>query len=119
MTVAICTNCGARKVGALTACHQCGFDPETAEDQAKALMLSDHNMTPEQLEMISQKIRAGEPPQFDEAACTTLAEDIRQHPELMRMPLGCVVIPWVLIALVVLLGIAVVVLYFFPNLIAL
>jgi hypothetical protein len=118
VTVAICTNCGASKLGALTACQQCGFDPETPEDKAKALMLSDHNMTPEQLELMSQKIRAGEPPQFDEADCTSLAEQIRQDPELMRMPLGCVVIPWVLIALALLLGMAVVLLYFFPKLIS-
>jgi hypothetical protein len=37
---------------------------------------------------------------------------------LMRMPLGCVVIPWVLIALALLLGMAVVLLYFFPKLIS-
>ena len=81
MTVAVCIRCGARKKGALSTCDWCGFDPQTSEDQAKAILLSDRNMTPEQLEVVSQKIEADERPEFDEAACDELAEYIRQHPE--------------------------------------
>jgi hypothetical protein len=98
-------------------CRECGFEPETPEDKAQALMLSDHNLPPEQLEVVSQKIKSGERPALDEAACIDLTEEIRQHPELMKMPLGCVVIPWILMTLMVLLVIAVAAV-FFPKLIA-
>ena len=52
MSRAICICCHAQKKGALTPCLKCGFDPQTLEDQARSLMLSDHNLgetSPEEL----------------------------------------------------------------------
>src|SRR3954451_14423021 len=109
MTIAVCTRCGAKNVGAFTACRACGFDPETPEEMARSLLLSDHNLPRDQLEAVARKIRAGEPIPFDEAACAGLAEDLRRHPEWIEVPLGCTIIPWVLVILMALLAIAVLV----------
>jgi len=106
MTLAVCTRCGAGKVGAFSACPGCGFDPETPEDKAKALLWSDHNLPPDRLESIRRSVQAGDPPPFDEAACAELAELIRRHPDVLKMPVGCVLIPWILTGLMLALAAA-------------
>lgn len=84
MTLAICIKCGNQKHGALTPCLECGFDPSSPQDQTKSVALSDHNLTPEELAAVGQRIQAGEPLDFDEASINEMAEFIR-----MCLPVNC------------------------------
>ena len=76
MTLAICLRCGAEKVGAFTSCLRCGFTPETSEDQAKSIMLSDHNVAAAELKQVSQQIQAGQQPTFNEADLKEMSDEI-------------------------------------------
>jgi hypothetical protein len=65
LTVAVCLNCGELKYGSWVPCQNCGFNPETDEDVTKSLIVSDHHHSKEELEGISNKIKAGEEITFD------------------------------------------------------
>jgi hypothetical protein len=65
MTVAVCLKCGTMKCGAFTPCSECGFDPETDEERAKHLMVTDWYFAEEDLKGIAEKIQAGEEVTFD------------------------------------------------------
>ena len=100
MTLAICWKCGSRKVGALTACANCGAFPVDPHDKATSLLLSDHYQDRAALDSIGESIARGEPPQFDETEFAQLLSVMREEP---RMPWGCVVAVWTPIVLLALL----------------
>ncbi len=110
MTLAICIRCGGEKIGAFTACARCGFVPETPEDKARSLGLSDHNLTAEELRAVAERIEAGDPPSFDEASVRQLAEGIAQLPP-MKTPLGCLLAVWLPVAVMLILLVAVIVVF--------
>ena len=58
MTVAICLQCGARKIGALVRCLSCGYEPKDEEDKAKSVFLSDHYLSNEDLCNVSEQIKS-------------------------------------------------------------
>ncbi len=60
MTTAVCIHCGAMKFGALTPCTKCQFCPETPEDKAKSIVLSDHYVEEEELQRLAERIKAGQ-----------------------------------------------------------
>lgn len=60
MTVAICIRCGSKKHGALTPCPKCSFNPTENTDKAKAMILTDHLQSVEDLERIAERIRTGQ-----------------------------------------------------------
>ncbi len=70
MTAAVCLKCGCLKIGAFTECPDCGFSPETEDDQTKALALTDWSLGWDELNRISEKriaetphiVRAVRPP---------------------------------------------------------
>jgi hypothetical protein len=68
MTRAVCLNCGEFKFGAFNECQNCGYRPDNPEQQAKHLLVTDHYRSPEELDQISKKVKAGEPLVFDPAA---------------------------------------------------
>ena len=78
---AVCAKCGAFKAKALGKCESCGLLPASAEDQARALMLSRAfdvgeeviGMSPAQLELVAHEIQAGRPHQFDSASVARIA----------------------------------------------
>ena len=115
MTVAVCSRCGARKLGALTRCVACGALPETPVEKAHALLMSDHYASAEQLAEASEAIRAGREPALDPAAVDQLAEEIRRAPDDEKLPLGCAIIPWILIGATVLMAALVVVLWYLNS----
>ncbi len=83
MTAAVCIKCGAMKVGAFTLCPKCKFTPESGADQARSILLSDHNMDRAALEQVGEKIAAGVPLTFNEAAIAQMAAEFaefRKHP---------------------------------------
>ncbi|MGP0067203.1 MAG: hypothetical protein ACLQGP_26860 [Isosphaeraceae bacterium] len=94
MTVAVCIRCGRMKVGAFTQCPACGFIPEQAEDMARSVMLSDQASDRPALEDAGEKLQAGMPLEFDEAAVREWAKAIRETSAGTGLPLGCVVVAY-------------------------
>jgi len=108
MTAAVCIRCGKMKVGALTTCPRCGFIPESPEDQARSILLSDHNMDRAHLEDAGRRVAQGDSPTFDEAANAKMAAQIaelRKHPPPGRR--SCLVMQCVMIGVAITLLIAV------------
>ncbi|WON72926.1 hypothetical protein [Nitrosospira sp. Is2] len=59
MTTAICLCCGAVKLGALTPCPECRFDPQENGDKAKAAVPTEHFLSQEDLNAVSERIKSG------------------------------------------------------------
>lgn len=56
MTHAVCIGCGGMKFGALLPCKSCGFRPVSPKDYAYTMAFTDHFLSRDQLEEISQYI---------------------------------------------------------------
>jgi hypothetical protein len=108
MTLAICWQCGARKVGALAACAACGALPVAASDKAKSLLLSDHYREPDELAKAGEQIAGGGSVPFDDAQVEQLAGVVASAPSV---PIGCRVAVWIPIVVLVLLVVVVVALF--------
>jgi hypothetical protein len=78
MTIAVCSSCGKIKFGAWTPCSECDHDPETLEDMAKSLMLSDNFYSQEELEQFSVRLQRGEAWRFDEVAMQKVIEELME-----------------------------------------
>ncbi len=66
MTVAICVKCGTTKHGSWTPCRACGHSPFGEDELAWSIILSDHHLSAEQLEGVSQLIATtGRMPNID------------------------------------------------------
>src|SRR5580704_10449578 len=103
MTVAVCIRCGRMKVGAFTACPGCWFAPEQPDDLAKSVLLSDQSAGPSALASASARLQAGGELAFDPRAVAEWAAAIRASPPDVRLPLGCAVLWYApLVVLVVL-----------------
>lgn len=77
MTVAVCIKCGATKIGAFVRCLSCGYVPTSEEDRAKSVLLSDHNLTNEDLGDVSKRIKSGLGVTFDETSLQQFVESVR------------------------------------------
>src|ERR671931_2390697 len=73
LTLAVCVRCGRMKHGAFTPCPKCSFDPADAADKAKAVMLTDHYFSKDQLEGIGRRIQSGLPVSFNQAQVDEIA----------------------------------------------
>src|SRR5437867_5517469 len=83
MTMAVCIKCGARKIGAWTPCHICGFRLEQIEDMARAAALSDHLQSPEGLRAAAREIKAGTYA-FEEEQVAVIMKDLEADPKLVE-----------------------------------
>ena len=81
MTIAICFACGEYKVGAFTPCPACGTEPQTDEDLAHSLALTDHYLTPEGLAQVQQQALAGQPINIDPDFYEQLLQGLRDERE--------------------------------------
>ena len=64
MTLAVCAKCGAMKLGALTWCPACNFEPVDDpgnDDDLYSMILCDHYFSAERLEEFSKGMQAGLP----------------------------------------------------------
>ncbi len=110
MTIAICIRCGAQKIGALTLCGGCGYDPTTDTDrrnQARALWLSDRHNTPQALASLGAQLKAGQPVAWDDAVINELVVQLQTQQNALligKTPIGCSVFVWSLIAVMIGLG---------------
>jgi hypothetical protein len=64
MTIAVCLKCGEFKRGAWTPCIKCGYTPDDDESYTKHLLVSDHNLSREDLEGVASRVKSGEPIEF-------------------------------------------------------
>lgn len=91
MTVAVCYKCGAIKHGALVLCPECLGHPETEDDMALSLAMTDHYFDLPTLERMGEAVREGEPPRLDPATHAGIVAMIRQcgmAAELKRLAEG-------------------------------
>jgi hypothetical protein len=65
MTMAVCFKCGAIKFGAFVPCPECRAGPQTEDDVALSLAMTDHYHGMPALEQMGADIRAGRPPRLD------------------------------------------------------
>jgi hypothetical protein len=66
LTVAICVKCGARKHGSWTRCQACSHSPFGEDEVAWSVILSDHNLSDDQLQKVSKLIATtGKMPAID------------------------------------------------------
>lgn len=77
-------------------CLKCGFTPESPSDQARSILLSDHNTGRATLDAAGAKLQAGETLQFDEPGIAKMAAEME---EIAKRPppgfgRGCVVFIW-------------------------
>ena len=77
MTVAICIKCGSSKFGAFCTCERCSAYPETEEDLALSMMLTDHCHSREELERYGQTIADGKALHVDPATREKLISFLR------------------------------------------
>ena len=64
MTMAVCFKCGALKFGAFCPCGQCLAAPETEEDLALSLAMTDHYFDLATLKQMGATAAAGKPPRL-------------------------------------------------------
>jgi hypothetical protein len=64
MTMAVCFKCGALKFGAFCPCGQCLAAPETEEDLALSLAMTDHYFDVATLKQMGATVAAGTPPRL-------------------------------------------------------
>src|SRR3954453_12853385 len=64
MTVAVCLRCGARQHGAFITCPKCHYMPDDDESLTRHLLTTDHYLSREQLEALSERVKTGMPVGF-------------------------------------------------------
>ncbi len=84
MGMAICFKCGSAKSGALVACRGCGAAPQTDNEYAASLALSEHVSSKEQLTQYSHELRNGERLSVPRKALAE-ALDALKDPQLLAM----------------------------------
>ena len=107
MSIAICTRCGAIKRSAIARCPECRFVPRDHEATAKAMVLTDHFLSREDLEAIAERIRTGKEVTYPEQVVQGIVDKLEENPNRLRVPVsfkvGVVVLLLGVIAVVVLL----------------
>lgn len=105
MTLAVCIQCGAMKLGALTPCLECQFDPQENEDKAKAMVLTDHFLPKHELETISKRIKADQPVTYPQDMIDEYIKAFEDNPNIDKFPLsakiGCIAVVVATVALIV------------------
>ena len=76
MTQAVCFHCGDMKWGAFSGCEKCGSEPRSDDELMLSLMLTDHNLSADQLAYFGRSIKAGQRPLIPES------ERVKMRPAL-------------------------------------
>ncbi|WP_204275143.1 hypothetical protein [Stenotrophomonas maltophilia] len=84
MATAVCFKCGSAKSGALVACRKCGAAPQTNNEYAVSLALSDHLSSKDQLAQYSHELQNGQKLSVPREALVQ-ALDALKDPQLMAM----------------------------------
>jgi hypothetical protein len=92
VTQAVCFKCGVIKFGAFVACPECSAAPQTEDDLALSLAMTDHYFDVPTLEQMGAAVRDGHSPHLDPQTHAKLIETIRQSSEIAKS-LGASVSP--------------------------
>lgn len=60
MTTAVCFKCGSMKFGAFNSCPQCQATPESEDDYATSLAMTEHYFPKDELEKMGVQVSNGE-----------------------------------------------------------
>jgi hypothetical protein len=83
MTQAACFHCGEMKWGSFNACENCGSKPKSDDDLMLSLMLTEHNLSEDELTRFARSIKAGRPPVIPESERIKLRPAIEQAKVMM------------------------------------
>jgi hypothetical protein len=85
MTMAVCFKCGVIKFGAFVPCPECASFPQTEDDLALSLAMTDHYFDMPTLEQMGASVRDGKPPHLEPDTHARLVRDIRESGMLARL----------------------------------
>jgi hypothetical protein len=83
--MAVCFKCGVIKFGAFVPCPQCAAFPQTEDDLALSLAMTDHYFDMPTLEQMGAAVRDGNPPHLDPKSHAQLIQQIRDSGMLARI----------------------------------
>jgi len=82
--------------------------PESDQDLAKSVLLSDRYINAAGLDEASRRIKAGEPIEYDPNEIESWVAYLEANPDRLKMPLGCRIAVWTpIILMFVLFGLLV------------
>jgi hypothetical protein len=76
--MAVCFKCGTIKFGAFVPCPECSSFPQTEEELALSLAMTDHYFDMATLKSMGQSVREGKPPNLDPKTRKALLETLRR-----------------------------------------
>jgi hypothetical protein len=85
MTTAVCFKCGFIKHGAVVPCPKCSGFPQTEDELALSLAMTDHYFDRPTLKKVAASVREGKPPHFDPATHAQLIGQIRRSGMLAQV----------------------------------
>jgi hypothetical protein len=77
MTLAVCFKCGVSKFGAFVPCPACAARPQSEDDLALSLAMTDHYFDRPTLEQMGALLRDGKRPLLDPESHDQLVQQIR------------------------------------------
>jgi hypothetical protein len=85
MTMAVCFKCGVIKFGAFVSCPECAGFPQTEDDLALSLAMTDHYFDMPTLAQMGAAVRDGKPPHLDPDTHAQLIQQIRSSGVLAQL----------------------------------
>ena len=82
--MAVCFKCGVIKFGAFVPCPECSAAPQTEDDLALSLAMTDHYFDMPTLEQMGAAVRDGHPPHLGSQTHAQLIETIRSSGMLAK-----------------------------------
>jgi hypothetical protein len=79
MTIAVCFQCGAQKFGAFCPCGECRAVPQTEDELALSLAMTDHYFDQQTLDQMGAAVRDGKPPHLSPETREGLLASLRRH----------------------------------------
>ena len=106
MTVAVCTSCGALKRRATTRCAECRFEPRGDEATARAMVLTTHFLSRDDLEAISERLQTGKEVTYPEEIVTQIVERLRRRsaggmPFVFKISFGLILLGVIVVVVLV------------------
>lgn len=108
---AVCVTCGAFKKAAVESCPECGYEPESEYEVARALILSKQfpagnriiGRSVDELRAIGEQIRGGRPYYFDAQEQQIVVEAYRDHTNAKSGRHASVFLKWLIPLLLLLI----------------
>ena len=80
MKIAVCFSCGETKIGAFRKCEECWKTPETIDEKAISLAMTEHYFDIDTLKKFSEFTKEnGKPPELDKPTCEQFVAIIKER----------------------------------------